>query len=139
MVKLIENDLRVDTYLAIREQVEWKKLSVEQAEKALRNSIFTVIAVEDDKVLGMGRLVGDGAVICYVQDLVIVPEAQGRGIGKMIMDRLISHVKSIQLEGTEIMLDLMCAKGREEFYNRLGFISRPTDELGPGMIQTFVK
>jgi len=29
----------------------------------------------------------------------------------------------------------MCAKGREKFYQKHGFIARPTDELGPGMIQ----
>ncbi|WP_370751069.1 hypothetical protein [Eubacterium sp.] len=35
---------------------------------------------------------------------------------------------------TEIMLDLMCARGRENFYKKEGFISRPNDKLGPGMI-----
>ena len=34
-----------------------------------------------------------------------------------------------------MMLDLMCAKGREKFYQKHGFIARPTDDLGPGMIQ----
>lgn len=135
MIKLIENDLYVDTYLKIREQVGWKSLTREQAKKALENSLFTIVAIDDDKILGMGRIVGDGAVICYVQDLVIIPEAQGRGVGRIIMERLTEYVKSIQLEGTEMMLDLMCAKGRETFYENLGFISRPTDKLGPGMIQ----
>lgn len=135
MIELNENSLCVDTYLKIREKVEWKKLTVEQAEKALMNSLFTVVAMEDKEVLGMGRIVGDGAVVCYIQDLVIVPEAQGKGIGKMIMDRMISFVETIQLDGTEMMLDLMCAKGREEFYHNLGFISRPTESLGPGMIR----
>lgn len=135
MIKLIENDLYVDTYLKIRKQVGWKNLTREQATRALDNSLFTIVAMEDDKVLGMGRIVGDGAVICYVQDLVIISEAQGRGVGRMIMERLTEYVKSIQLEGTEMMFDLMCAKGRETFYEKLGFISRPTDELGPGMIQ----
>lgn len=135
MIQLIENGLDTDTYLKIRGQVHWKQLTVEQAEKALQNSLFTIVAIEDDKVLGMGRLVGDGAVICYVQDLVIIPEAQGRGIGKMIMDRLISYIKSIQMEHTEMMMALMCAKGREEFYTKQGFLSRPTETLGPGMVQ----
>jgi hypothetical protein len=34
-----------------------------------------------------------------------------------------------------MMLDLMCAKGREPFYEKHGFIARPTKDLGPGMIQ----
>ena len=40
-----------------------------------------------------------------------------------------------QFKGTEIMLDLMCAVGREPFYHKHEFISRPTDKLGPGMIR----
>ena len=38
-----------------------------------------------------------------------------------------------------MMLCLMCAKGREEFYTKHGFIARPTSELGPGMIQYILK
>ena len=134
-IRFIENDLYVDTYLKIRDKVHWKKLTYEQAEKALKNSLYTVVAIEDDKILGMGRIVGDGAVICYVQDLIIVPEAQRKGVGTLIMDKLKKYVESIQLDGTEMMFDLMCAKGREQFYEKLGFVARPTKNLGPGMIQ----
>lgn len=139
MIELVANDLYVETYLKIRAKVNWKELTYEQAQKALANSLYTVVAIEDDKVLGMGRIVGDGAVICYVQDLIIVPEAQGKGIGKLIVEDLKRYVRSIQLEGTEMMLDLMCAKGREQFYEKMGFTARPTDTLGPGMIQFLKK
>ena len=53
----------------------------------------------------------------------------------MLMEHLISYVDSLTEEGTEMMLDLMCAKGREQFYSRHGFLARPTEDLGPGMIQ----
>lgn len=139
MIELVENDLYVDTYLKIREKVGWKKLTKKQAQKALDNSLFTVVAMEDGKILGMGRIVGDGAVICYVQDLVIVPEAQTKGVGSLIMQSLTSYVRSVQQEGTEMMFALMCAKGREEFYEKMGFTARPTENLGPGMIQYLKK
>ncbi|MBQ3584386.1 MAG: N-acetyltransferase, partial [Lachnospiraceae bacterium] len=57
------------------------------------------------------------------------------GVGRMIIEKLIAYVKENNPEGNEIMLCLMCAKGREEFYKRFGFLARPTDMLGPGMIQ----
>lgn len=141
MIKLIENDLYVDTYLKIRDAVGWKKLSQTQAKKALDNSLFTVVAIDDatGEVLGMGRIVGDGAVICYVQDLVIIPGHQGQGVGRVIVNRLIDFVSSIQEDDTEIMLALMCAKGREVFYEKMGFMARPTNDLGPGMIQYLKK
>lgn len=112
----------------------WKVLSTEQAVKAISNSIYTVTASVDGKVVGMGRMVGDGAVICYVQDLVVHPSYQKLGVGAALMDRLIGHAESLRMEGTELMLCLMCAKGREEFYKKHGFTARPTDKLGPGMI-----
>ncbi len=134
MIEIKENTLNVEIYLALRRAVNWKKLSQTQAERALAGSLYTVLAYVDEKPVGMGRIVGDGAVISYIQDLVVLPEYQKMGIGKEVMKKLKQYVESIREENTEMMLCLMCAKGREKFYEGLGFIGRPTDTLGPGMI-----
>lgn len=131
---LKDNVLDVNTYLDFRRTVEWKPLTEEQAQKAIEGSLLTVVAYDGKRPVGMGRIVGDGAVICYIQDLIVIPEYQGTGVGQMIMESLIDYVKELRLPDTQIMLDLMCAIGREEFYKRHGFIARPTDQLGPGMI-----
>lgn len=136
MIKLVENQITIEEYMYLRDKVNWKKLSMNQSESALKHSLFVVKAVDSNgDVIGMGRIVGDGAVICYIQDLIVIPEAQGKRVGSMLIDRLIEYVKSIKEEGTTMMLCLMCAKGREPFYEKHNFISRPTDSLGPGMIQ----
>ena len=74
--------LDIDTYMNLRAAVGWKVLKEEQALLALKNSIFTVTASIDDKAVGMGRMVGDGAVICYIQDLVVHPSYQKLGVGE---------------------------------------------------------
>ena len=125
MIELIDNKLTVDEYLKLRALVGWKKLSREQAQKALDNSLLVVGAYLAGQPIGMGRLVGD----------VIPPQAQGYGIGSLILSRLTRYVESLRLPGTEMMFDLMCAKGRERFYEAHGFLARPTEKLGPGMIQ----
>ena len=135
MIEIEENKLDVETYQDIRASVHWKVLRKEQAEKALNNSLYTVMAVENGKTIGMGRIVGDGAVICYIQDFVVRPEYQGTSIGRKMMERLIAHVEELRMDQSEMMLCLMCAKGRERFYEKFGFIGRPTENLGPGMIQ----
>jgi GNAT superfamily N-acetyltransferase len=135
MIEIKENELTVEEYLRIRQQVGWKKLKKEQAERALQNSLLVVAVYKEDTLVGMGRIVGDGAVICYVQDLIVVPGCQGNGIGSTILKRLTRFVESLRQEDSEMMFCLMCAKGRETFYEKHGFIARPTDTLGPGMIQ----
>ena len=135
MVQLVEDQLDIDTYMELREAVHFPKLSRDQARRGLDNSLYTLVAFKDGKAVGMGRIVGDGAIICYVQDLIIRPEVQGEGIRGLILESLKSFVINTGFEGTTMMFDLMCAKGREPFYKKHGFIARPTDDLGPGMIQ----
>ena len=135
MIKLVENDITVEEYQALRESVGWRRLSVNQARAAIEKSLFTVKVIGDRGTpIGMGRIVGDGAVICYIQDLVVSPSVQGMGVGTVMINRLKEFVESIREDGTTMMLCLMCAKGREEFYIKNGFTARPTDNLGPGMI-----
>lgn len=135
MVEIKENVLDRDTYLYLRQEVGWKRLSEHQVKLALSNCLYNVVAYENGEPVGMGRVIGDGAVVCYIQDLVILPECQGRGIGSMVIEKLMQYVESITEDGTEMMLCLMCARGREGFYKRHDFMARPTKNLGPGMIQ----
>ena len=135
MVELVEDKLDLETYLDLRESVHFHRLTRDQARKGLENSLYTLVAFLDGKPVGMGRIVGDGAIICYVQDLIIRPEVQGLGIGGLILETLKDFVVHEGYPGTMMMFDLMCARGRERFYKKHGFIARPTSELGPGMIQ----
>lgn len=136
MITLVENEISLEEYLTLREKVGWKKLTDKQATQALANCLYKVKAVDEDgQVVGMGRVVGDGAVVCYIQDLIVIPQVQKRGIGSMLIQKLKAYVEAIREEGSIMMLCLMCAKGREPFYEKHGFIQRPTDTLGPGMIQ----
>ena len=59
------------------------------------------------------------AVISYIQDLIIIPEYQSKHIGSMLIEHIIAYVKGITQEGTRMMLCLMCAKGREIFYESM--------------------
>ena len=115
MITLVANHIGVDTYLWLREAVGFKKLTRTQAVKALKNSLYVVAAYADDRIVGMGRIVGDGAVICYIQDLMIHPDYQKAGVGSKIIENLIAFVESIREDDTEMMLDLMCAKGEKPF------------------------
>lgn len=135
MVTYEENTITTNDYLALRKAVNWPQLTYAQADKALNNSLYIICAYQNHHLIGMGRLVGDGAVICYVQDLIVLPGAQHQGIGAYLLEHLTNHARSLGFADTTMMLGLMCAKGRESFYEEHGFMARPTNSLGPGMIQ----
>ncbi len=137
---IIKQDaLNLEIYKTMRKCVGWRDLSELQMEKGIKNCLTNFVAFCDGQPIGMGRVVGDGAIICYIQELIVHPDFQRMGIGKMLMEKLVSYVESITEEGTVMMLCLMCAKGREKFYEKSGFIPRPTDTLGPGMIKYIEK
>ena len=46
-----------------------------------------------DTVIALGRVIGDGAFYFYVQDVVVLPEHQGNGIGTVIVESLIEQVE----------------------------------------------
>ena len=66
MIQFSEDRLSVAEYLNLRRSVGWVELSERQAELALENCMYCISAYENGKLIGMGRIVGDGAVICYI-------------------------------------------------------------------------
>ena len=135
MITYEENTLKVQHFLALRESVGFRVIDEVQVEKAIKNGLYNVIAKDSDKVVGMGRLVGDGYIYWYVQDVVIDPEYQGKGIGKEIMRYLTKHIENNSIPNTTVTIALMAAKGKDDFYKKLGYFTRPTDKFGPGMMK----
>ena len=57
MIELVEDKLDIDTYLELRQSVNFRKLTRDQAKKGLSNSMYTLVAFKDGKAVGMGRIV----------------------------------------------------------------------------------
>ncbi len=119
--ELVDNILRAEDFIQLKAAVGMIERPLGQVEKALRNGLFHVSAICDGKTVGMGRLVGDGAMYWYLQDIIVLPEYQEKGIGKNIVNRLLKHIKSTAIPGTKIEVGLTSVKGKEPFYEKLGF------------------
>lgn len=137
-IPLIDNILTAEDYIYLRSEVGFSKTPLEQTQRALMNGLFSVVAECDGKIVGMGRLVGDGVMYWYIQDVAVLPEYQGKGIGKVIVQRLMQYVEENSIPGTYTTIGLMAAKGKDSFYEKLGFISRPNETCGAGMIKRFL-
>lgn len=127
-----ENALSYDDYYRLRESVAWLNFSREQTEKALNNSLYTVIAEDDGKVVGMGRMTGDGLYYLIV-DIVVQPDHQKKGIGSTIIDMMIDYVDRETPIGGRSSVQLTAEKGKETFYEKRGFKLIPHEHCGSGM------
>ena len=130
-----ENSLTAKQFMALRESVGRQSLALFQVEKSLESGLYNVLAKDGEQVVGMGRLVGDGVMYWYVQDVIVKPQYQGQGIGKAIMEHIMRHIEKASLPNTAVTIGLMAAKGKDDFYEKLGFIARPTETYGAGMIK----
>ena len=128
-----ENLLTAENYRTFQKEMKWEQIEYEQIDKSLKNDLYDVVAIHEDRIIGMGRLIGDGAMFWYVQDIFILTEYQRKGVGSKIVNRLIEYAKENSLSKTEISLCLMSASGKEEFYEKLGFKRRPYGHEGAGM------
>ena len=57
--------------------------------KGFENSMLTLAAYEDDQLLGIIRAVGDGHTVVFVQDILVFPEHQRKGIGSTLLQQFI--------------------------------------------------
>ena len=121
----------ITEYTRLRGLVGWWETDENATDMALKNSLFSVVAVEHDTVIGFGRIIGDGGLYFYIQDLIIHPEFQTKGVGKSLMKELMGYIMANAKSGA--FVGLMAAKGLEKYYDRFGFKAR--DEDAPGMYQ----
>lgn len=117
----------------MRNTIGWGNTTIPQAEKAVKNSIFHLGAFEGDKIIGIGRLVGDGALTWYIEDLIVIPDYQKRGIGTLIMEQLLGYIEKNSVPGSCAIIGLMSSKGKEPFYQKFGFRLFPNEHEGAGM------
>ena len=127
-----ENALDCEDYLKLRESVGWINFSKEQAQEAINNSLYTVIAIDNKQTVCMGRLVGDG-MYGMIVDLVVEPNYQKQGIGSKIMDMLMNFVEKKTPIGGRCSIQLIAEKGKEAFYEERGFKRIPHEFCGSGM------
>ncbi|MGP7817910.1 GNAT family N-acetyltransferase [Niallia sp. 01092] len=117
---------RLPTYEEYRKlcvSVGWDYMNFEIAKEAIENSVFAVIVVYKEEVVGMARIVGDGKMYFYFQDIVVSPEHQKKGVGKKLMNQLFIYLK----ENAPIpaFIGLFATKEGAGLYEKFGFKEPP--------------
>ena len=107
----------VDNFLRLREITGLSPRSQKGAEIGLVNSLFAITVHDKSKVIGMGRIVGDGGLNFEVVDIAVDPEYQGKGLGRMIMENIMIFLDKNAPNGSYISL-IADAPG---LYEKFGF------------------
>jgi len=103
----------------MRAVVGWQPIDESMAATALANSLYVVCVLHHGEVIGCGRVVGDGAAFFYLQDVVIHPAFQGKGLGKRLVTALMNYIRLHAHPNTTV--GLLAAPGAADFYLQFGF------------------
>ncbi|MBX9097480.1 GNAT family N-acetyltransferase [Streptococcus gordonii] len=86
-------------------------------EQAFHQSLFVMAAYDDEELVGLIRVVGDGLTIVFIQDLLVYPHYQRQGIGRCLLEQTLERFKDVY----QIQLATEQSVKNLAFYRELGF------------------
>ncbi|MCK9445293.1 GNAT family N-acetyltransferase [bacterium] len=109
-------NIDINQIRSIRKSIGWQPRSEKKWKEILFKSSFVYSVYDEKKLIGMGRLVEDG-IMCMFYDIVVHKKYQGKGIGKLIVSKLIEQTKGKKY----CSVSLFTEKDKIKFYEKLGF------------------
>lgn len=133
MVEIVERKPTIVEFESVVNSVGFRSHDHIAVQIALSNTIFCVCAVDGGRVIGFGRVVGDGAITFVLTSVIVCPLHQRRGIGSRIVEALCSSVAALPYKN--IVLEAIPLPGTTTFYERFGF--RALRGAPAGMVRWF--
>jgi GNAT superfamily N-acetyltransferase len=105
--------------------VGWSRRPLRKVRKAMQHS-FLVVSMWEEKgasrrLIGFARATSDHAFNATIWDVVVHPQAQGKGLGKALMNYMIKRLRQEDISNITLFADAEVV----QFYNRLGFVPDP--------------
>ena len=91
--------------------------NMQTLEQGYKNSLLVLAAYENEELLGIIRVVGDGVTIIFVQDILVFPEKQREGIGTALLKAVLEKYPDVR----QIELVTDNTPKTVAFYKSLGF------------------
>ena len=82
--------------------------------RILQGSAHATVAIDSGRVVGFITAVSDGVLSAYIPLLEVLPDYQGRGLGRSLVEDMLEQLRGLY------MVDLVCDEKLRPFYERLG-------------------
>lgn len=115
-----------DEILKLYKSVGWTNYTnkPEMLKNAFMGSLITLGAYDDTHLIGIIRVVGDGHSIIYIQDIIVLPEYQRKGVGRLMLKEILNQYSHVYQK-------ILLTENQPQtvgFYKKMGFI--PDFEMG---------
>ena len=124
-IKKFEN-FHLEDIINLYQSVGWTNYleRIDILEEAYANSLCVLGAYDSDRLVGIIRAVGDGQTIVFVQDIIVLPEYQRKGIGTKLLKAVVEKYKDVYQ--IELLTDN--TEKTKTFYRSVGFTA--SDDIG---------
>ena len=123
------NDLTAEQFIELWETVWGDGPSLQQTELAMKHTLFRVSIWDDDRIIAMARMNGDMGLNYYIKDVVVRPEYQKKGIGRILINELLKFINDNGVKGTDIFVELCAVPDKIPFYKKFGFEANEAQRL----------
>ena len=127
--------LDLDEVVALYRSVGWSAYAdhPQHLHAALAGSAYVVVARREDRLVGLARVISDGASICYLQDVLVHPDEQRTGIGRELVLAVLEPYSGVRQK----VLVTDDEPAQRAFYESLGY--REVRDYGDGTLRAFVR
>ena len=118
MIYICNETVSVNDLADLRESVGWSRMEKEYNNPLLTSS-YHIAVYEKEALIGYIDCVSNGVTDAYIQDLMVHPDYQGRGIGTDLMKKMIDYLKKKHIYMISVVFEEML----KPFYEKFGFFS----------------
>ena len=123
------NELTAEEFFFLWETVWGDAPSLEQTRLAMEHTLFRVSIYDGNEIVAMARMIGDMGLDYYIKDVVVKPEYQGKGIGRLLINELLKFINENGVKDTEIFVELCAMPDKILFYEKFGFNANEAQRL----------
>jgi len=123
------NELNAEEFIDLWESVWNNAPSVEQTKLALDNTVFRISVFDNDRIVAMARMIGDLGLNYYIKDVMVRPEYQHKGIGRLMINELLKYIDENGIKDTDIFVELCAMPDKIPFYEKFGFSANEAQRL----------